>query len=46
MTNERPETPQEIAERFQRALERLRAKFDAALPQGQLTLEREERPER
>lgn len=46
MTDEPPETPREVNERFQRALERLRDKFDADCPPGQLTIEREERPER
>lgn len=45
MTDEPPETPQEINERFQHALERVRQRFDDELP-GQLTIEREERPER
>lgn len=46
MTDEPPETAQEINERFQRALERVRQRFDDELPPGQLTIEREERPER
>jgi hypothetical protein len=46
VSDEPHETSQEINERFQRALERLRQKFDDELPPGQLTIEREERPER
>lgn len=42
----RPESEQEINRRFAEALQRVRDRFDAGLPIGQLTIEREERPER
>lgn len=44
--SEKTETPEKIAERFKRALENLRKRYDARLPIGQLTIYREERPER